>query len=95
MNSGYASRGTTDPIYRPYFVAGYICGLGDFTKVQRRALEQQWQQYNRWVMLNGGRTDVQTRINQGQRVVDDYNWKRPKELHIIFIKTVNSGVIGG
>jgi len=94
-NSGYASRGTTDPIYRPYFVAGYICGLGDFTKVQRRTLEQQWQQYNRWVMLNGGRTDIQTRINQGQRVVDDYNSKRPKELHIIFIKTVNSGVIGG
>lgn len=93
-NSGYGARGTTDPIYRPYFVAGYICGLGDFTKKERQALERRWQQYNLW-MLSGGRTDVQTRINQGQRVVDDYNLNKPKELHITFIKTVNNNVVGG
>ena len=71
-NSGYGADGTTNPIYRPYAVAGYICGLNNFSKVQREALEGRWKRYCENLQRNGN-LNVYDWIKQGERLVQDHN----------------------
>jgi len=42
--------GTTDPQYRPYAVAAYICGMGHMNRVERAGIEKKWKIYNRAIM---------------------------------------------
>jgi len=67
--------GTTDPQYRPYAVAAYICGMRHMNRVEREGIEKKWKIYNRAIMQESshGRNDVMDRIEQGRRIVVEYN----------------------
>ncbi len=42
---GGGSHGTADPMYQPYFLAGYIYGMGHLSQLQRESLEGKWKRY--------------------------------------------------
>ena len=52
-NSGYVAQGTADPIYCPYALAAYICGLNGMYIFAREALEGKWKRYFNSLQSNG------------------------------------------
>ena len=87
-NKGYGSKSTKDPYYRPYFCAAYICGLEGMDKIGRESLERQWKEHIVELKRNSNRLDIMTRLQQGSRVVEDYNLNCRPEKHIRFVVTV-------
>jgi len=79
--------------FAPYFTCAYICGLSHMNRNQRMYLESEWKRYVRLVMSQG-RTDLMTRIEQGRRVVENYNSQHPKNIHIRFVVTVSRRTLG-
>ena len=69
---GRGARGTSDPYYCPYCIAAYICGLSHMDKTQRECLEWKWKVYNTKTVAQRN-NDIRSRIEQGQRVVEEYN----------------------
>ena len=90
-NTGRGARGTKDPYYRPYCVAAYICGMSHMEKVDREAIEQKWKYYNRGAIAHGQR-DIMARIDQGYRVVSEYNEDHSEEEHIRLVVTIERAV---
>ena len=84
---GYGARATSNPYYRPYCVAAYICGLSHMDKTQRESLERQWKLYNRGTLASGLR-DLGSRIEQGQRIVNEYNETCDVNEQIRFVVTI-------
>ena len=72
-NNGYGSTGTANPIHRPYFMVAYICGISHLSKEERETYEEQWKQYVNRALNRGADNNLFVRIQQGQRVVEDYN----------------------
>ena len=93
-NSGRGARGTKDPYYRPYCVAAYICGMSHMETVDREAIEQRWKYYNRQAISRGQR-DIAARIEQGYRVVREYNEDQLEEENIRLIVTIERAVAQG
>ena len=71
-NSGYGAVGTADPMYRPYCMAGYICGMSHVTPSGRMALERRWKQCIEANSIRGD-NDIMSRLQQGKRVAQEYN----------------------
>ena len=90
-NSGRGAEGTADPYYRPYCVAAYICGLSHMEKADREALEHRWKVYNRESIRNGRRS-IDSRIDQGRRIVEEYNQDCHEEERIRLVKTIRRKV---
>ena len=90
-NRGSGSQATSDPYYRPYCVAAYICGLSHFDRSQREHLEWKWKHYNDQVVAQG-RTDLAERIDQGQRIVDEYNEHSPADEEIRLVVTIKRSI---
>ncbi|KAL7538852.1 hypothetical protein ACHAXR_012264, partial [Thalassiosira sp. AJA248-18] len=90
-NSGRGAEGTADPYYRPYCVAAYICGLSHMDKVDREILEHRWKVYNREAIRNGRRS-IECRIDQGRRIVEEYNQNCHEEERIRLVKTIRRKV---
>lgn len=91
-NKGWGAVGTADPQYRPYAVAAYICGMGHMERVEREGIEKKWKIYNRAIMQESSRrrNDVMDRIEQGRRIVVEYNEDQPyEEMFIRFVITVD------
>ena len=84
---GYGARATSNPYYRPYCVAAYICGLSHMDKTQRESLERQWKLYNKGTLASGLR-DLGSRIEQGQRIVNEYNETCDINEQIRFVVTI-------
>ena len=87
-NKGWGAVGTADPQYRPYAVAAYICGMGHMNRVEREGIEKKWKIYNRAIMQESshGRNDVMDRIEQGRRIVVEYNEDQLyEEMFICFV----------
>ena len=93
-NSGHGAEGTSDPYYRPYCVAAYICGLAHMAKAGREDLEWRWKLFNVQALIEG-RTDIQSRIDQGRRVVENYNVGRSDCEKIRFMVTMKRAATAG
>jgi hypothetical protein len=81
-NKGWGAMETAEPQYRPYAVAGYICGMQHIDKRGRKSLEQRWKKFilesKSW-----GKIDVFTWVLLGERVVESYNsYQVDEEKHI-------------
>ena len=70
--TGRGSEGTRDPYFHPYALAGFICGMAHMSKSEREGIEQRWKNMNRR-QINAGNLDLETRLEQGRRIVEDYN----------------------
>jgi predicted GIY-YIG superfamily endonuclease len=90
-NNGSGAVGTEDPFYRPYSIAAYICGLSHMSEREREGLEYLWKLYCRQVR-DAGRSDIMVRIDQGRRIVSDYNRNCPEEEHIRLVVTIRRKV---
>ncbi len=83
-NKSWGAVGTADPQYRPYAVGAYICGMGHMNRVEREEIERKWKYYNHRV------NDVMDRIEQGQRIVVEYNENQLyEEMFIRFVITID------
>ena len=83
-NKGWGAVGTADPQYRPYAVGAYICGMGHMNRVEREGIERKWKYYNCRV------NDVMDRIEQGRRIVVEYNEDQLyEEMFIRFVITID------
>ncbi len=83
-NKGWGAVGTADPQYRPYAVVAYICGMGHMNRVEHEGIERKWKYFNRPV------NDVMDRIEQGRRVVVEYNVDQLyEEMFICFVITID------
>ena len=69
---GRGSEGTKDPYYHPYCLAAFICGMSHMTKTEREHFEQKWKDLNR-AQIAQGNGDIFQRIEQGERIVEEYN----------------------
>ncbi len=83
--------GTADPQYRPYAEVAYICGMGHMNHVEREGIEKRWKVYNCAIMQESSRVnDVMDRIEQGQRIVVEYNEDQLyEEMFIHFVITID------
>ena len=81
-------------------MGGYICGMSHVTPRGRKALERKWKQY---IERNSNRGDnnVMSRLQQGKRVVQEYNEsiQDPSntvdpEYLIQFVYTIESNTLG-
>ncbi len=80
--------GTADPQYRPYTVGAYICGMGHMNRVEREGTERKWKYYNCRV------NDVMGRIEQGRRIVVEYNENQLyEEMFIRFVITIDKSSV--
>jgi hypothetical protein len=73
-------------------VAAYICGMGHMNRVEREGIEKKWKIYNRAIMQESshGRNDVMDRIEQGRRIVVEYNEDQLyEEMFIHFVITID------
>lgn len=77
-NSGYGSQGTADPSYLPYAPAAYITGMNHLTKFDRLRLEWKWKRLNQ-LSVNDGNVYIETRILNGEKIVEDYNKDAPPD----------------
>lgn len=76
--SGHGAIGTATPGLRPFAVAGYICGLGNYTELQRKGLENNWRIYRDQLQID----DPYLIIQQGNRVAQDENAAaRARDIH--------------
>ena len=57
-------------------------------KIGRESLESQWKEHIVGLKRDGNRLDIMTRLQQGSRVVEDYNRNCPPEKHIRFVVTM-------
>jgi predicted GIY-YIG superfamily endonuclease len=89
-STGGGSKGTADPRYQPYFLAGYICGMGHLTKAERETLERRWQRYE-GMEINQYQSDMFFRLAQGQRVVEEYNTDR-REVQVFNVQLCIYGI---
>ena len=89
-NSGFGgSAGTASAIYRPYAPVAYLTNLGHMSDGDRMSLENSWQLMNNEV--NGkGEVDIEARIENGRRVMVNYNENNPRENHIRLIKCIQT-----
>ena len=76
-------------MYQPYFLAGYICGMGHLSQLQRESLEGKWKRYVTSV-INQGNHDLSSRVRKGEEVVEEYNENRIEEERITFVITMRS-----
>ena len=88
-STGGGSKGTADPRYQPYFLAGYICGMGHLTKAERETLEGRWHRYVA-MEINRYQPNVFSRLAQGQWVVEEYSTDRREEERITFVETMRT-----
>lgn len=87
-NGGHGAKGTEDIRLRPWALAGFICGLGHMTKIERMSLECSWKlavEDSR----RSGRGDTFSWINVGARVVEEYNGRYDTVEDIRFIRCVD------
>ena len=75
-----------DPYYHPYGVVAYIGGMSHMNKAERESIEQNWKNLNKREISNG-RGGILHRIEQGKRIVDQYNRScEHKEDRIFFVE---------
>ena len=90
-NRGWGAVGAADPHYRPYNVAAYIWGMGHMNRVECEGIETKWKVYNHAIMQSSrGQNDVMDRIEQGCRIVVEYNEdKLYEEMFIRFVISID------
>ena len=71
-NSGRGAVETADPYYQPWCMGAYICGLSHMDKTGREDLERRWKVFN-GLTIREERRNIESRIEQGQRVVAEHN----------------------
>ena len=71
--SGYGSVGTASAMLLPYSVAEYLTNVSHMDTGQQMSLERRWQDLNEHSGEVEHRCDIETRIENGARVKDEYN----------------------
>ena len=87
-NSGHGSSSTQDIRYRPWAIAGYICGLSHMLKIDRERLERNWK-IKVQNLIARGINDSYSWILSGQGLVESYN-SGNTENQIHYIKLVSN-----
>ncbi len=87
-NSGHGSNSTEDIRYRPWAIAGYICGLSHMLKIDRERLEHNWKIRVQNLSARGI-NDTPSWILAGQSLVESYN-SGNTENQIHYIKLVSN-----
>ena len=80
-NTSSGTIGTAPAIFKPYGLAAYICGPA-LEKGDRVSLEQRWQHMNQRSVLEGGVSDVDTMVENGRRILREYNLEHTEEKHL-------------
>ncbi len=72
-------------------MAAYICGMGHMNHVEHEGIEKKWKVYNCAIMQECSRVnDVMDRIEQGQRIVVEYDEDQLyEEMFIYFVITID------
>jgi hypothetical protein len=83
-NSGYGSSGTAPPAYLPYAPAAYLTNMSHLNQSGRMMLEAKWQKLNER-SLEKGEANVHNLIQNGRRVMDEYNIDASPENHLRFV----------
>ena len=86
-NSGQGAIETADPYYQPWCMGAYICGLSHMDKMGREELERRWKIFNE-LAIREGRRDIESRIEQGRRVVAQHNSMCLEEERIQLVVTI-------
>lgn len=86
-NSGYGAEDTAPVQYRPWFVACYLTNMAHLDVSGRMSLEKKWQDLNNWSGQRG-RVNIETWINNGRTVMDEFNRMTDEENHIRMVVTV-------
>ena len=86
-NSGQGAIETADPYYQPWCMGAYICGLSHMDKMGREELERRWKIFN-GLAIREGRRDIESRIEQGRRVVEQHNSMCLEEERIQLVVTI-------
>ena len=87
-NSG---RGAEDKTNRPFFIAGYICGVNNITRNERINIESSLR-HAIDCLLNSGDYNVMSLIAQGDRVIERYNQGRDVKNTLMFVQTTQTYV---
>lgn len=80
-NSGYGSLGTAPPEYIPYAPAAFLTNMSHLNKSGRMMLEKHWQRLNK-SSVDKGEGFVNNMIENGRRVMDEYNSTASPQDHI-------------
>jgi predicted GIY-YIG superfamily endonuclease len=85
-NTGYGSKGTRDAVFRPYALAGYICGMGHMTDSERMSLERRWRINCQVKRLN----KLEDVLDEGEEIVQKYNDVAFRDGYeqILFVQTI-------
>lgn len=80
-NGDHGAKGTEDIRLRPWALAGFICGLGHMTKIERMSLERSWK-----LAVEDSRRSGR---GDGARVVEEYNGRYDTVEDIRFVRCVD------
>ena len=72
-------------MFLPYNIAAYLTSMSHMDTCQRMALERRWQDLNEHSREVEHRCDIETRIENGARVKDEYNEQNQFRKHIWLI----------
>ena len=87
-NSGIGAVATAPASYKPYCLAAYLTGLSHMDKSGRMSLERSWQSFNETKERVEGKIDLETRIEQGRRVMAEHNRHCNEDKKIQLVVTV-------
>lgn len=71
-NRGYGSEGTACSDYLPWAVAAYMSGMSNFSRSERMAIENEWQQRN-MRSIEYGHRNLEQMIENGRALVTEHN----------------------
>ena len=80
-NNSNGSVGTAPALFKPYAVAAYFCGA-TIEKPERMSLEHTWQNMNRMSIEQNGASDIDTMVENGRRIVREYNLNHTVDKHL-------------
>jgi hypothetical protein len=80
-NNSNGSVGTAPALFKPYAVAAYFCGA-TIEKPERMSLEHTWQNMNRMSIEQNGASDIDTMVENGKRIVREYNLNHTVDKHL-------------
>lgn len=87
-NSGNGSKGSAPIEFLPYAPAAFLTNMAHLTRKQRKSLEKEWQRMNSY-SIQQGLGDLESRIENGRRVMISYNQTASPENRIRMVRCIH------
>jgi hypothetical protein len=92
MQSGYGSQGTAPTAYLPYAPAAYLTNMDHMSERDRMTLEWKWKELN-VRSVEQGNGYMENRIDNGRKVMEEYNSAVPPENQIKMVVCIKRTII--